>query len=96
MQIDRSASFKIKKDYSDLLSFCLDLMIEESLVDNEVLNSLEEFLDHYLFVENRGGWFPKQDILGLLRSLFMLSNRYGKLFDSSLIKVKDVIKKKII
>lgn len=95
LNIDRSASFKIKRDYLPSLCFCLDSLIEESREKKEVLRLLEEFLQHYLFVENRRGWFPKEDILQLLQSLFRLSNKYGKTFspfpggDS-----KDIIKKK--
>jgi len=95
LNIDRSASFKIKRDYLSSLCFCLDLLTEEAREKKEVLSLLEEFLQHYLFVENRSGWFPKEDILQLLQSLFRLSNKYGKTFrpfpggES-----KDIIKKK--
>ncbi len=94
LNIDRSAHFKIKRDYSAYLAYCLDLVIEEALEDKEVLVYLEEFLEHYLFVENRTGWFPKKDILELMRSLFRLSNQYGELFRVQPGKSSDVIKKK--
>lgn len=94
LNIDRSAHFKIKRDYSPYLAYCLDLVIEEALNDKEVLVYLEEFLQHYLFVENRTGWFPKNDILELMQSLFRLSNRYGQLFEAQPGKSVDVIKKK--
>ncbi len=80
LNIDRSASFKIKRDYLPSLCFCLDSLTEEAREEKEVLRLLEEFLQHYLFVENRSGWFPKKDILQLLQSLFRLSNKYGKTF----------------
>jgi len=92
--IDRSGSFKIKRDYQNQLNFCLDLVIEQGPKDREVLKLLEEFLDHFLFVENRKGWFPKEDISGLMHSLFTLSNKYGKLFQIYQGKGKDVIKLK--
>lgn len=94
LNIDRSSSFEIKRDYQAHLNFCLDLVIEAAPKDTETLKLLEEFLDHYLFVENRKGWFPKEDILGLMHSLFTLSNKHGKLFQVYQGKGKDVIKLK--
>lgn len=94
LNIDRSVNFKIKRDYADYLSYCLDLVIEEAITNKDVYNFLEEFLEHYLFVENRTGWFPREDILGLVRSLFRLTNKYGLPFKFCDEEAKDVIKKK--
>lgn len=94
LNIDRSANFKIKRDYREQLNFCLDLVIEQAPEDKQVLKILEEFLDHYLFVENRKGWFPKEDILGLMHSLFTLSNKFGGLFQVYPGKSLEVIKMK--
>ena len=55
---------------------------------------LEEFLAHYLFVENRTGWFPREDILKLIISLYSLSNRYGCIFRVSSEGRSGVIEKK--
>jgi len=95
LHIDRSASFSIKRDYRYYLAYALDAVIEEAAADKEVFGFLEEFLQHYLFVENRSGWFPKDDILGLMESLFRLSNKYGGTFREYPGKSQDVIKKKI-
>ncbi len=96
LHIDRSASFKIKRDYDQYLIYCLDLVIEKAATDKQVLEFLEDFLYHYLFIENQQGWFPKDKILSLMISLFELSNRYGSLFHESKGNIKDVIKKKIV
>lgn len=96
LQIDRSASFKIKRDYSEHLSYCLDLLIEQAAGNTEIREFFERFLQHYLFVENRNGWFPKEDILELMRSLFKLSNKYGGLFREYGVDSEDIIKKKVI
>ncbi|UCD15452.1 MAG: UvrD-helicase domain-containing protein, partial [Candidatus Omnitrophota bacterium] len=80
LQIERSASFKISKDYTEHLCYCFDLVMEEAVVDMQTFEFLEEFLEHYLFVENRKSWFPKEDILTLIKSLFELSNTYGRIF----------------
>ncbi|MDD5583764.1 MAG: UvrD-helicase domain-containing protein [Candidatus Omnitrophica bacterium] len=77
LNIDRSASFKIKTDYSQYLSYCLDLVIEEAATNSHVYDFFEEFLEHYLSVQNRTGWFPKDDILKFIDSLFSLTNKYG-------------------
>ena len=95
LNIDRSASFKIKRDYFSSLCFCFDSLTEEARENKGILRLLEDFLQHYLFVENRSGWFPKEDILQLLQSLFRLSNKYGKTFSSFPGgESKDIIKKK--
>jgi len=94
LNIDRSASFKIKRDYLQYLCFCLDSLTEAAREEKEVLKLLEEFLQHYLFVENRRGWFPKEDILQSLQSLFRLGNKYGKTFSPFKGESKDIIKSK--
>ena len=95
LNIDRSASFKIKRDYRQYLAYCLDVVIDRASVDKKALQFMKEFLQHYLSVENRNSWFPKEDILGLLEFLFRLSNKYGGLFQQYKGKGADVIKKKI-
>lgn len=94
LNIDRSAGFKIKRDYSSHLLYCFDLVVEQAAVNKEVYTFLEEFLSHYLFVENKKGWFPKEDILELIKSLFKLTNKYGRLFFVYEGKSIDVINKK--
>ena len=91
LNIDRSASFKIKRDYREDLSYCLDLVIDQATAGSEVAKFLKDFLEHYLFVETRGGWFPKDDILGLMQSLFRLSNQYGTSFSGFPGKGSEVI-----
>jgi len=80
LNIDRSASFQIKKDYRQHLSFCLDLVIEKALANKDIFNLLKEFLQHYLFLERRTGWFPRNDILELIQFIFRLTNQYGSMF----------------
>ena len=77
LRIDRSASFKIKRSYDDYLLFSLDKIIDQAQGNPELYKLFEDFLQHYLFVENRNGWFPKNDILDLLKSLFRMTNMYG-------------------
>jgi ATP-dependent exoDNAse (exonuclease V) beta subunit len=94
LNIDRSASFKIKRDYSTYLAYCLDRVIDSASRDSEIHTFLREFLEHYLFVENRTSWFPKRDILDLIQSFFTLSNKYGADFKTHPRSSREVIKKK--
>ncbi|MDD3296014.1 MAG: UvrD-helicase domain-containing protein [Candidatus Omnitrophica bacterium] len=94
LNIGRSSNFKIQRDYNRQLSYCLDLAIEEAVASKEVFDFLEEFLEHYLFVENRNGWFPKEDILTFMHSLFQLSNKYGRTLRTFKGSGSDVIKLK--
>ncbi len=94
LNIDRSASFKIKRDYNRYLSYCLDLVIEQAVENKSVFDFLEEFLEHYLFVENRTSWFPKDDILALMQSLFRLGNKYGHIFKVQDAGTRDIIRSK--
>ncbi|MFH1768272.1 MAG: UvrD-helicase domain-containing protein [Candidatus Omnitrophota bacterium] len=80
LNIDRSAGFKIKREYILQLAYSFDLAVEQSAHHKEIKDFFEEFLRHYLFIENREGWFPKKDILKLIDSLYALMNRYGKSF----------------
>ncbi|MBD3264224.1 MAG: AAA family ATPase [Candidatus Omnitrophica bacterium] len=94
LNINRSASFSIKRQYRDYLSYCFDMVLDKAASDKEIALFLEEFLDHYLFVENRQGWFPRQDILFLIGSLFSISNKYGKSFETSSQKSRELIRSK--
>jgi len=94
LNIDRSAHFKIKRNYHDYLAYCLDCVIEEALTDKDVFTFFEKFLEHYLFVENRSAWFPREDILKLVQSLFSLSNKYGGRFQAYQGTSADLIKRK--
>ncbi len=93
LNIDRSASFRIKREYREALAYCLDLTIDHAASNPEVYSFLEEFLEHYLFVENRASWFPRKDILELIRSLFQLRNKYGRFFRIYDGKSSDVLAK---
>ncbi|MDD5194446.1 MAG: UvrD-helicase domain-containing protein [Candidatus Omnitrophica bacterium] len=94
LNIDRSSSFQIKTSYSRYLAYCLDLVIEEASRNDQVYDFFEEFLEHYLLVQNATGWFPKEDILKLIESLFRLTNKYGWFFLIQPGKGSDVIAQK--
>lgn len=92
--IRRSARFKVKRNYKEYLLYALDYLIEMSLSDLKLKKELDGFLRHYLFVENRAGWFPKNQILELVVSLFEMVNRYGKSFSQYKVDTELLLKKK--
>jgi ATP-dependent exoDNAse (exonuclease V) beta subunit len=94
LHISRSASFRIKRNYREALLYSLDTLIDKSLSDPDLGKDLNTFLRHYLFVENRGSWFPKDQILALMTALFELVNRYGKDFSKYKIDIDSLFKGK--
>jgi len=94
LNLGLSLNFKIKKDFEKYIEYSFDLLLEEAYRDKRILDILKDFLKHYLFVENRKGWFPKEDILKLLISLFEINTKYGKDFVVFEGESKDIIKDK--
>jgi len=99
--INRSSGFRIKTDYQRNLLYSLDELIYQAEKNKRVFDLFEEFLDHYISVENRSSWFPRQDILQLVQFLFDLHNLYQEDFVfykgeiSLLIKLKKIVFEKI-
>ncbi len=75
-KIGLSANFKIKRNVREYLTFCLDELIEEAHGDEKIYKIFDHFLNQYLFIENRSGWFPKKDMLDLMEGLFRVHNTY--------------------
>ena len=90
-RLDLSANFKTEKYYGDYLAYSMDKLIDKAGADKDVLNLFHNFLRHYLFIENKSGWFPKQDILSILKSLYSKNNRFSGRFVRNHIEVKDLI-----
>ncbi len=94
LHIRRSAAFKIKRNYKDYLLYALDALIDKAQFDQDLNKEFNDFLQHYLFVENRGSWFPKGQILDLMVALFELVNRYGKDFSKYEVSTGTLFKEK--
>lgn len=90
-KLDLSASFKTKEDYSQYLAYSLDKLIDAAGHSEDILKLFHNFLKHYLYIENKTGWFPKQDIFSIITSLFSKSNKYHGKFIRSNIEAKDLI-----
>ena len=93
-KIGLTANFKIKTNASDYLQYSLDLMIDRAHLDKGIHKIFDEFLHQYLYLENRSGWFPKEDMMMILSDLFMQHNAYGLDFQECRFTAEDLIKKK--
>jgi ATP-dependent exoDNAse (exonuclease V) beta subunit len=93
-KIGLTANFKIKTNAKDYIEYSLDQLIDRAAHDPAVEKNFHHFLHHYLYLENRKGWFPKKDMLGILRSLFTEMNAYGHPFEANLISSEDILKLK--
>ena len=79
-KIHLSARFKIERNSEDYLQLSLDELIDQANIQPKVKVLFETFVHQYLFLENRGSWFPKQDLLAVLCALFNQYNTYQKPF----------------
>ena len=97
-ELNLSANFRIKENYSSYVSYALDECIDRANHDEQTAVIFGNFIRQYLFLENRTGWFPKNDIFDIISGMFSQINIYGGSFsgfpssDNELI----VLKQKII
>lgn len=93
-KLDLSSSFKTEPAYEDYLAYSLDRLIDRAASDTDIARLFHDFLSHYLFIENKSGWFPRQDIAAIAAALFSKSNRFAGEFSASPVKTKDLIARK--
>ncbi len=89
-----TANFRIKTNCFDYLERSLDELIDSAPSDRELKKVFEVFIHHYLYLENRTGWFPKQDMLAIVCHLFAKYNTYGLSFKKSAISAQELMKQK--
>jgi ATP-dependent exoDNAse (exonuclease V) beta subunit len=75
-----SAHFDIKKEVEDYLAYSFDSLIDKTSGDPALKRMFEDFLEHYLEVEERTAWNPKPDLLKMIKKLYDMTNAYGKRF----------------
>ncbi len=95
-KIGLTANFRIKTNSFEYLERSLDELIDRIPRDKNLAKIFETFIHHYLYLENRTGWFPKEDILIIMKHLFAQHNIYGVSFQQSSAQAKDLIQKKQI
>lgn len=93
-KIGLTANFKIKTNPVDYLQYSLDTLIARSLEQKNLAVVFDSFLRNYLYLEERSGWFPKEDILNIIYALFKVYNSYGLDFKEVPYRAEDLIKKK--
>ena len=79
-KIGLSSRFKIKRNSRDYLQLSLDEILDEAHRDKQLYKLFSDFVRQYLFLENRSGWFPKDDLLKVMSELFRQHNMYQKPF----------------
>lgn len=83
LRLNVSSNFRIEKNYDDYMTYCFDGLLDRSAGSPEVKAKFDGFLDRWLFIENRLGWSPRQDILELMGKLFSETNQHGGSFIKS-------------
>lgn len=77
-KIGLSAHFKIQRNSGEYLQISLDELLDQADRDEKVRKLFEDFVRQYLFLENRLGWFPREDLLKVFSELFRQYNMYQK------------------
>jgi ATP-dependent exoDNAse (exonuclease V) beta subunit len=77
-KIGLSARFKIQRNSREYLQLSLDELLDQANSDRELRGLFEGFVRQYLFLENRSGWFPREDLLKVICELFRQYNTYQK------------------
>ncbi len=75
-----SANFQIKDNIEDFLTYSIDEYIDlagKGEARRDLRKQLDEFLIQYIYLENKTGWLPRQDMLKLLKTLFTQISLYG-------------------
>ena len=89
-----SANFKIREDCQDYLTYSLDECIDQANRSESIRALFDNFLQQYLYIENKSSWFPKRDILNLIGSLFYHATIYGGGFKKFDLKNKNLFLEK--
>ncbi len=93
-KIGLSANFKIKSNYNDLIELSLDKLIDKASSNEKLAHIFKDFLQQYLFLENRTSWFPKKDMLGLMGALFNEVNTFARTLEPYDIVKADLFERK--
>lgn len=79
-KINLSSRFRIQRNSQEYIQQSLDKWIMTARQDASVRVLLNDFVHQYLFLENRSGWFPKEDLLKVINGLFAEFNTYQRSF----------------
>ncbi len=93
-RIGLTANFKIKTNSAEYLELGLDELIDRAHQNKSTFKIFEGFLHNYLYLDNRTGWFPRKEILRVVKNLYDQFNRYGLAFREGPHDNESIIKKK--
>ncbi len=93
-KIGLTAHFRIRTNAREYLQYSLDELIDKARADKTIAGIFSDFLHNYLYLENRTGWFPKEDMLAICTNLFHQNNTYGQVFLESGFTSEDLVKQK--
>jgi len=93
-KVGLTANFRIKTNAMDYLQYSLDELIDQASTNDVIRAVFENFLHHYLYLENRNGWFPKDDMMAIIGVLHRQNNTYGLRLQEGPFTAEDLIKKK--
>lgn len=89
-----TSGLSIKDNYRAYLEYGFDAVIDKMRADKKIRKTFDDFLKYYLFVENKGSWFSKNDILLLMEALYRYMNVYGGEFNKPGIEAEQIRIKK--
>ena len=97
-KLNLSSGFRTREDHRQYLAYSLDTLIDAADKDENLKNLFRNFLAHYLSIDNKTGWFPKQNILSVSTSLYSHYNKYPGRFTVNEADSRDLpgIKKSIL
>jgi ATP-dependent helicase/nuclease subunit A len=90
-ELNLSANFKIKENYSAYLAYALDECIDNACNDSHTAKVFQDFISQYLFLENKTSWLPKKDILDIVSGMFSQTNIYGGRFEKFNVRTNELI-----
>ncbi|MBU1087651.1 MAG: UvrD-helicase domain-containing protein [Candidatus Omnitrophica bacterium] len=90
-ELNLSANFQIKENYSAYVSYALDECIDLACEDANKARVFQDFIRQYIFLENRTSWLPKKGILDIISNMFSQSNIYGGKFEKFYMADNDLI-----
>jgi ATP-dependent exoDNAse (exonuclease V) beta subunit len=77
-KLNMSSGLRIKDDHGEYLLDSLNEVLDRAAGDKKIRKAFEDLLRYYLYVEDRDGWFSRDDVLGLVDALFGYGNTYGR------------------
>lgn len=89
-----SVNFKTERYFQSHLNYSLDRLIDRANSEKKILRIFQEFIRQYLILENRTGWFPKQNILKNIFELFDIYNKQTGKFIPNEVTAEELFKLK--